>query len=97
MKFYEETMNIENKQHAGFTDLTIEGFYCIQSFIVLINMINKKLIKIGEYYGVYKSKNQPISVPSSEPEKQNQTAVKEEKKEKPKITAIGSDGSKKTD
>ena len=96
VKFYEDTMNIENKQDEGFKDLTIEGFYCIQSFIVLINMINKKLIKIGEYYGIYKSKGQPEAAPVSEPEKQNQTAEKEATK-KAKVTAIGSDGSKKTD
>jgi hypothetical protein len=71
--------------------LSIEGFYCIQSFIVLINKINKKLIKLGEYYGVYKSKDQPEA---SEPQKE--TTAKEVTK-KVKITAIGSDGSKKTD
>lgn len=96
VKFYEETMNIENKQEEGFKNLTVEGFYCIQSFIVLINMINKKLIKVGEYYGIYKSKDQPEAVPLSEPEKQNQAAEKEATK-KVKITAIGSDGSTKAD
>lgn len=59
-------------------------------------MINKKLIKIGEFYGVYKSKNQPSAVSAIEPEKPKETATKEPTK-KVKITAIGSDGSTKAD
>lgn len=53
-----ETMNIENKKYDNFTDLSIEGFFCIQSFIILINIINNKIIKIGENYGIYKIKNE---------------------------------------
>ena len=59
-------------------------------------MINKKLIKIGEFYGVYKSNNQPSAVSASEPENPKETPTKEPAK-KVKITAIGSDGSTKAD
>ena len=52
IKFYYETMNIAKSDGDEFKWLSIQGFHCIQSFFVLINTLNNKIVKITPDYGV---------------------------------------------
>jgi hypothetical protein len=50
MTFYRNKM-LRDEDEDVYKDLSLEGFHCIQSFFVLLNGLNGKLIRITESYG----------------------------------------------
>ena len=62
VKFYREAMDIANDESDEFKNLSLEGWHCVQSFFVLINLLKGNLIKITADHGQYKgAKSAPDS------------------------------------
>ena len=57
-KFYREKLVAESTDPEEFKYLSEEGFHCYQSFFVLINSLDSRLIKVTEGYGIYVPKQE---------------------------------------
>jgi len=67
IKFYHDRMAVEgednNKKDGDvYKWLSIQGFHCIQSFFVLINEIQRKLLRVTASHGVYSKSREGGSV-----------------------------------
>ena len=70
-------MDASGQEEERFKELSAQGFYCIQSFFVLINSIQGKLLKIKEDHGVYVSRQAGPSASTGSPQTEEKKTSEE--------------------